>query len=288
MKKYFLLIPFITVLWTCSENKNPSQSLNSPPVINEIIANPSQPNSGQIVTLNAIATDSDGDNLTYNWSVSAGQLDGDGIGNPIQWIAPEFGGEINIICAVSDGKEVAIKNIAIIVNYYYGILKGYIYDDYTKKSLRAYIYIEDRRVETADVGGYYEFNELEIGNHIINVVPHKSEFQTYVDTIEIIGGENYLDIYLKISRVIYSGTIYADSSTSTIGGAQIAFGPYFDSTEPTTDNRVSDGRWSIVLNDLDVGQTYNFQISKGGFQTYSDSLTIIGTDTSFVTYLKPE
>lgn len=72
MKKYLLLIPLMTILWTCSENNNPSQSQNSPPVINEIIANPSQPKSGQVVTLNAIATDSDGDNLTYNWSVSAG------------------------------------------------------------------------------------------------------------------------------------------------------------------------------------------------------------------------
>lgn len=198
MKKYLLLIPLMTILWTCSENNNPSQSQNSPPVINEIIANPSQPKSGQVVTLNAIATDSDGDNLTYNWSVSAGQLSGDGIGNPMQWTTPSEGGEINVICVVSDGKEVVVKNIVINVKYDFGILFGYVYRDDTQEPARAYIWIESVRVETADVGGYYEFDNIKIGSRIITVVG-VGDLQSYTfrDTIQITGGDNYLDIYIK-------------------------------------------------------------------------------------------
>lgn len=198
MKKYFLLIPFITLVLTCSENNNLSYSQNSPPKINEITVNPSQPISGQVVTLNAIATDSDGDDLTYSWSVSAGQLSSDGIGNPIQWTTSLTGGEINVICVVSDGKEVAIKNILINVTYNFGKLFGYVYREDTNEPARARIWIESVRVETADVGGYYEFDNIEIGSRIITVVGVGDlESYTYRDTIQINGGDNYLDIYIK-------------------------------------------------------------------------------------------
>ena len=111
MIKYLIIIMLITLLWTCSENNNPSQSHNSPPDVSDIILNPSQPKSGQVVTLTAVATDSDGDELSYTWSVSAGQLSGNGTGNPIDWTAPETSGECSIRCDVSDGKE----NVIIVI-----------------------------------------------------------------------------------------------------------------------------------------------------------------------------
>ena len=47
------------------------------------------------------ATDRDGDELSYNWSASAGQLNGEGA--TVTWIAPNSVGSYNITVTVTDG-----------------------------------------------------------------------------------------------------------------------------------------------------------------------------------------
>lgn len=198
MKKYLLLFPIITLIWTCSEN-NPSQSQNSPPTINEITANPSQPKSGQVVTLNAIATDSDGDELTYNWSSSAGILSNSGVGNPINWTTPNFEGDFNIICIVSDGKEISTANISINVTFENGILSGYIMDVNTNLPIgQIRVFIADR-ADNSNALGYYEITNIPIGIQTILVTPDNrsvNHYNTIYDTIEIFAGNNELNFYL--------------------------------------------------------------------------------------------
>jgi hypothetical protein len=48
------------------------------------------------------ATDGDGDELSYNWSASAGELDGEGA--TVTWIAPDSIGSYNITVTVTDGR----------------------------------------------------------------------------------------------------------------------------------------------------------------------------------------
>ena len=48
------------------------------------------------------ATDRDGDQLSYNWSASAGQLNGEGA--TVTWIAPNSVGSYNITVSVTDGQ----------------------------------------------------------------------------------------------------------------------------------------------------------------------------------------
>jgi hypothetical protein len=48
------------------------------------------------------ATDRDGDDLSYNWSASAGELDGEGA--TVIWIAPDSIGSYNITVTVTDGR----------------------------------------------------------------------------------------------------------------------------------------------------------------------------------------
>jgi hypothetical protein len=60
------------------------------------------------------ATDGDGDNLSYNWSASAGQLAGEGA--TVTWIAPDSIGVYNITVAVTDGRgDEVTKQVAILV-----------------------------------------------------------------------------------------------------------------------------------------------------------------------------
>jgi hypothetical protein len=60
------------------------------------------------------ATDGDGDELSYSWSASAGQLDGEGA--TVTWIAPNLVGSYNCTVTVSDGRggEV-VQQVTILV-----------------------------------------------------------------------------------------------------------------------------------------------------------------------------
>jgi hypothetical protein len=60
------------------------------------------------------ATDGDGDDLSYNWSASAGQLAGEGA--TVTWIAPDSIGVYNITVAVTDGRGgEAVQQVTILV-----------------------------------------------------------------------------------------------------------------------------------------------------------------------------
>jgi len=60
------------------------------------------------------ATDSDGDELSYNWSASAGQLNGEGA--TVTWIAPNSVGSYNITVTVADGRgDELTKQVTILV-----------------------------------------------------------------------------------------------------------------------------------------------------------------------------
>ncbi len=58
------------------------------------------------------ATDRDGDDLSYNWSASAGELNGEGAS--ATWIAPNSVGSYNITVAVTDGRGETVTRQLII------------------------------------------------------------------------------------------------------------------------------------------------------------------------------
>jgi hypothetical protein len=60
------------------------------------------------------ATDPDGDELSYNWSASAGELNGEGA--TVTWIAPNSAGPYNITVTVADGRgDEVTKQVTVVV-----------------------------------------------------------------------------------------------------------------------------------------------------------------------------
>ena len=60
------------------------------------------------------ATDPDGDELSYNWSASAGELNGEG--TRVTWTAPDSVGSYNITVTVTDGRgDEVTKQVTILV-----------------------------------------------------------------------------------------------------------------------------------------------------------------------------
>jgi len=111
LKKLFLTI-FLIQFLAC----NPLESSkNSKPEIKEITYSPKPAKIPYAIHITAVATDKDGDDLTYYWSCSAGSFnDGYSDKNPTKWGPGSNGpGNYTITCTVSDGKDTASKSISI-------------------------------------------------------------------------------------------------------------------------------------------------------------------------------
>jgi len=74
---------------------------NAAPIISEVIIDPDLVPFGGVATVTVLATDPDGDDLTYEYTSSGGYLSG--TGSSVTWIAPYEIGTYSIEVSVSDG-----------------------------------------------------------------------------------------------------------------------------------------------------------------------------------------
>lgn len=192
-KFYILFLFFISLIYCNCDSNSPTDTQNNPPIISEILNNPVNPIAGESVTLNAIATDKDGDSLLYNWSSTGGEFSNSGIGNPINWEAPYSEENFTITCIVSDGKDTATKSKTLTPYFSFGKIIGYVYDKSTNNPIdNVRISINDRAAHSRNTG-YYELTQVEIGEQVIWA--EKYGYTTYSDTIFVNGGENFYNIY---------------------------------------------------------------------------------------------
>ena len=116
MKKLIVLLLAMVltglVFWSCSDDST-TEPKNSAPVISSLTANPSTVQAGGNATINCVATDADGDALTYTWDTTGGPIIGSG--NSVTWTAPQTAGIYKITVTVSDGKAVATRDLDITV-----------------------------------------------------------------------------------------------------------------------------------------------------------------------------
>ncbi len=83
--------------------------INHPPVIERLTAEPPVVNQGKTTTIQCIASDPDGDELGYNWSVSRGNISGQG--SAVIWTAPNTCGTYIITVTVADGRGDEVSEV---------------------------------------------------------------------------------------------------------------------------------------------------------------------------------
>jgi hypothetical protein len=77
--------------------------VNQPPVIESLTSEWQQVQKAMTTPIECVASDPDGDKLSYSWSVTGGNITGEGaVGT---WVAPNTYGEYTITVTVTDGKD---------------------------------------------------------------------------------------------------------------------------------------------------------------------------------------
>jgi hypothetical protein len=90
---------------------------NHAPTISSLTANLTSISTGAVTTITCIASDPDGDSLTYNWSAVSGAFSESGLSR--NWTAPATPGTYTINCTVSDGKGGSdAKSVSVTVTSY--------------------------------------------------------------------------------------------------------------------------------------------------------------------------
>lgn len=79
---------------------------NKSPVIESLTAEPPEVTQGKSATVMCVASDPDGDTLSYQWAVTKGNISGQG--STVTWMAPDTCGNYVITVTVMDsgGKKV--------------------------------------------------------------------------------------------------------------------------------------------------------------------------------------
>jgi hypothetical protein len=83
---------------SCDKSLDPR---NHPPVITDIVAEPAEIAVADTVTLTVVASDGDGDSLSYRWTVDGGRLV-DTTGVTVRWTSPPLSGTYAVTVFASD------------------------------------------------------------------------------------------------------------------------------------------------------------------------------------------
>ena len=75
---------------------------NSPPIIERISMEQAGCGGGESIPIECVASDPDGDDLSYKWTTTGGRISG--YGPSISWIAPEKRGKYTVAVEITDGK----------------------------------------------------------------------------------------------------------------------------------------------------------------------------------------
>jgi hypothetical protein len=121
-----LVILAMVVVSACAPGAEPTPTpwpgVNRPPVISSLTAAklsllPSSASSPSIIEIRCVASDPDGDTISYEWSTTGGKFSG--AGDVVSWVAPEQLGSYDVKVTVRDSKgssSVASVTIRVVSN----------------------------------------------------------------------------------------------------------------------------------------------------------------------------
>jgi hypothetical protein len=228
-----LLLVALTIFPGCGGTAPP---INHSPTIIILIADSSSIDINQSITITSIATDQDGDALTYIWTKNGGTITGSG--SAITWTAPATAGTYAITCTVSDGRggqDSESVNVEVfelddetkIINTIHGLFQAFNEKDWnTAKSYCVYgseIYQEIVGAEQCyNLYGAYECGIPDefIVNNINPIIVNGDYAEAYV-YLSIIAGDigDSGELWLYLQKINNDWRLYGAGGTTPLNNA---------------------------------------------------------------------
>jgi uncharacterized protein (TIGR02145 family) len=178
MNKTIIVIGLLLLILGCKKNQAP--------MIDSLVYEPESKKAGTVFTLKVIASDKDGDILTYNWNALEGTFLTDSKIKEVQWKSPLSGSgkTVTISVIVSDGENEVSQDIKILLeDPDLGAVDGHVYFTHFKiPVVGATVTIDDKTTST-DTLGYFVLNSLPAAECTLRV--SKPEFTTSESTIHV-------------------------------------------------------------------------------------------------------
>lgn len=114
-KAVYLFSLFIGIVFVACE-KAPTEPENVGPIINYVAASPANIKPNEETTLSCIATDKEGNLLSYTWSSSTGSFPESNVGSSVKWKAPSKEGLYKILVTVNDNKLTTKDDLSVNVS----------------------------------------------------------------------------------------------------------------------------------------------------------------------------
>jgi len=178
-----------------------SVGANQNPEISSLIAEPSVIGPSGSSLLTCIASDPDGDGVSYNWKCSDGEITG--VGNQVTWYPPNKGGAFNITVTVSDGKG--------------GESQGNVVVNVTAATKTVTINVIQEETGTVDSKGDKDNSKTRAGDDEKNV--GYRAFWSY--NIWSLNGTKVKDARLIFTTRSLSGNPFREAGAESLGGLKI-------------------------------------------------------------------
>lgn len=174
MRFIIILITIPLLFFSCGGNDTTApESINTPPEITNISANPNPVSRNQSTTLSVTATDDDGDNLSYAWEATAGTFPSGNTSAQVTWIPPEIQETYLISVTVSDGAATVDTSLYVSVTEALFNLSGQIINQNGAAATSIYVVVTDSNSDLdstlTDNSGNYSFSNLPEGSVSISL-----------------------------------------------------------------------------------------------------------------------
>jgi hypothetical protein len=155
---------------------------NNAPQITSLSADPAMVDPEADTTITCVATDADGDTLTYAWSYSGPAVGGiSGTGSTVEWTVPETEGTYTVSVTVSDGKGGTDEG-SCAVTVEVSVTTGSI--DVKSDPAGATVYLDG--ADTGDITPYV-LTDVDEGDHTLKL--SKEYRKDRAETISVEAGE---------------------------------------------------------------------------------------------------
>lgn len=178
MRRIFssLFLVFIALFTSCKEDV-PTEATNNAPEIQSISSSPSSVKINETIILSCVATDADGDELSYSWSAEKGNFTNGTLGSSVTWKSPSEEGTFVVQVIVSDGKEIDKDVKSIISDKNFGMLTGIVWDKVIGEGISGVKITILNRVAYTDTNGHYQMSNFPQGTY--DIIAEKEHYTSF-------------------------------------------------------------------------------------------------------------